>query len=355
MALNTEPPPAPQLKTILYWNTFFNIRDFTFGFGQQPLIDAQCPVNGCFFTDNRTLFNQSDVIVFSFQNMSLTDLPLHRFPHQRFVFYEMESPENTDPRPMKKDFIRYGFFNWSMTYRLDSDIVHRDSYGIFIPHQRHLAARYPTAHQGSISLVPLKNPSTTNVSSKKKLIAWFVSHCPTHSRREDYVRELSRHVQVDIYGKCGNMTCTVRADCWKMLRTDYKFYIGFENSLCPDYVTEKLTRALIYDTVPIVFGGVDYAQFAPPQSYIDVKDFDSPKQLADYLLFLDRTDELYARYFDWKNRYTVSVVSKQGWCHLCRMAQSVDLPAKVYTDLLKWWEHDAPCSPGYNVTNQKTF
>lgn len=82
-----------KLKTILYWNTFFGIRDFTFGFGQQPLIDAQCPVNRCFFTDNRDLYNQSDVIIFSFQNLSNVDLPAYRFPHQRFVFYELESPE----------------------------------------------------------------------------------------------------------------------------------------------------------------------------------------------------------------------------------------------------------------------
>ena len=336
------------VKTVLYWNSFFNIRDFTLGFGRQPMIDAQCRVDACSFTDNRTLFNQSDVVVFSFQNMSLTDLPLYRFPHQRFVFYEMESPENTDPRPMEKDFIRYGFFNWSMTYRLDSDIVHRDSYGIFTPHQRDLPARYPRpSHQGPPSVVQLKNPSTTDLKGKKKLVAWFVSHCPTQSRREDYVNELSRHIQVDIYGKCSNMSCTVRQDCFQMLRTDYKFYIGFENSLCPDYVTEKLTRALLYDTVPIVFGGVDYTKFAPPHSYIDVKDFASPKQLADYLHLLDRTDDLYARYFDWKNHYSVKLASKQGWCHLCRMAHNTRLPVKVYTDLLKWWKHDAPCSTGY--------
>ena len=45
----------PKLKTILYWNTFFGIKDFTFGFGQQPLLDAQCPVDSCHFTDGNEI------------------------------------------------------------------------------------------------------------------------------------------------------------------------------------------------------------------------------------------------------------------------------------------------------------
>lgn len=339
---------GPKLTTILYWNSFFDSKDFTFGFGQQPLVDAQCPVSSCHMTDDRSLFNQSDVVVFSFQGMNLTDLPAYRFPHQRFVFYEMESPQNTDSRPMRDPAIRHGFFNWTMTYRLDSDIVHRDSYGVFVPYQRNLPSRYPIPRRGETEerKAILRNPSTVDVSGKTKLVAWFVSHCNTTSKREEYVRELSQHVPVDIYGKCGNLSCSNRGDCWKMLKRDYKFYIGFENSLCPDYVTEKLTRSLLLDTVPIVFGGVDYSIFAPPHSYINVRDFDSPQQLAEYLKLLDKAGELYARYFDWKRDYTVSTVSKQGWCHLCKMANT-DLPAKSYPDIQEWWIGRAKCLPGW--------
>ena len=61
-----------------------------------------------------------------------------------------------------------------------------------------------------------------------------------------------------------------------MLERDYKFYLAFENSLCRDYVTEKFFNALLFSTVPIVYGGADYEAIgAPPNSYIDVRNFTS--------------------------------------------------------------------------------
>ena len=62
----------------------------------------------------------------------------------------------------------------------------------------------------------------------------------------------------------------------EMLERDYKFYLSFENSICPDYVTEKFYNPLLFSTVPVVYGGADYeAVGAPPNSYIDVRNFKS--------------------------------------------------------------------------------
>ena len=185
-------------------------------------------------------------------------------------------------------------------------------------------------------------------------MAWFASNCPTRNRREEYVRQLSQFIPVDIYGSCGNLTCgrDNKSLCLEMLRADYKFYLAFENSLCPDYVTEKLFQTLMYDTVPVVLGGVDYDRFAPPHSFIDVRQFESAKQLADYLLLLDRSDHLYARYFDWKRHYEIQFPYMNGWCDLCRMAhQSSVLPRKSYPDIKNWWLEKDQCFSG-NWTNE---
>ena len=78
-----------------------------------------------------------------------------------------------------------------------------------------------------------------------------------------------------------------------MLERDYKFYLAFENSLCRDYVTEKFYNPLLYWTVPVAYGGADYEAIgAPPNSYIDVRKFESARHLADYLTFLNKNNSL---------------------------------------------------------------
>ena len=282
----------------------------------------------------------------------LDDYAPYRFEHQRFVFYLMESPDNTfSDLLMDRSPARYNYFNWTMTYRFDSDIVQRDWYGaVKIKNYRrhHLVRQYPEKRDvnGNSSDVYLRRSKKESEvwRRKKKLVAWYVSHCPTPIRREEYVRQLSKYVQVDTYGRCGNISsCGSYESCRQLLRTDYKFYLSFENSWCPDYVTEKFYRPLLYDTVPIVLGGVDYDQFAPPHSYINAFDFPSAKELAEYLHLLDRNEDLYARYFDWKRNYEVIASPKNAWCELCQMANDPKQPVKVYPDVKRWWDEGDQC------------
>ena len=95
-----------------------------------------------------------------------------------------------------------------------------------------------------------------------------------------------------------------------------------------------------YDSMPIVLGGADYCQFAPPHFYINAREFHSPKDLADYLILLDKSDTLYARYFDWKRDFDITLLDLSGWCDLCTMAHDETLPTKVYHDIKKWWMMD---------------
>ena len=280
----------------------------------------------CTFTDDVELFDQSDVVLFFVQY--LNDIPSYRYPHQQFVFYQMEAPANELPyNVLFNNKTRYGFFNRTMTYRRDSDIVNYELHGKVVP------------SVNRVSQLPKKK--------KKKLIAWFASHCNTSSHREDYVNQLRQFITVDVYGQCGNLTCGT--DHWRDCFDDYKFYLSFENSICPDYVTEKLYRPLYYDTVPIVMGGADYDSFAPPNSIINVKDFQTPKDLAEYLLMLDQSDNLYEKYFDWKRHFEIDLNPMDGWCNLCQMAHDPQPPFKVYRDIKKWWLDDNMCQKALTV------
>lgn len=54
--------------------------------------------------------------------------------------------------------------------------------------------------------------------------------------------------------RCGNRR--IRDTCWgSVLSGNYSFYMAMENSFCRDYATEKLYLALVYNMVPVVWGG----------------------------------------------------------------------------------------------------
>ena len=69
-----------------------------------------------------------------------------------------------------------------------------------------------------------------------------------------------------------------------MLNRKYKFYLSFENSICEDYVTEKVWKILQLHVVPIVLGGADYKDILPPHSYIDVRDFAIDVPLQQFII-----------------------------------------------------------------------
>jgi hypothetical protein len=117
------------------------------------------------------------------------------------------------------------------------------------------------------------------------------------------------------------------------LLDEYKFDLSAENSLCADYVSKKFYRALKTDILPVVYGGADDAAYAPPHSYIHVADFSSPKQLAEYLLLLDKNEGLYLKYFEWKKDYDVLRGPLDGWCDLCAKLNDPQEPAKVYESI----------------------
>ena len=94
---------------------------------------------------------------------------------------------------------------------------------------------------------------------RQKSVAWIVSRCRSDSKREDFVTELQKYIDVDVYGRCGTLRCTrgnASNSCQAKMK-DYHFYLAFENSFCPDYVTEKLYKVLAMEDrppIPVVLG-----------------------------------------------------------------------------------------------------
>ena len=159
--------------------------------------------------------------------------------------------------------------------------------------------------------------TTRLLFSHKKLAAWLVSHCDTISQRDTLAKTLQRYIPVDVFGKCSKNKCPETKDlsCRDYMGQNYKFYLAFENSLCVDYVTEKFFLAYQYNMVPVTFGWVNYSLYGPPGSYINALDYDSIEDLANYLLYLDKNDDEYLKYFDWRGKYDVHFLKVEE--HLC--------------------------------------
>jgi alpha-1,3-fucosyltransferase len=79
--------------------------------------------------------------------------------------------------------------------------------------------------------------------------------------REKFIREMQKYMQLDWFGHCVKRPCPDKfadgrkGDCKKVIATEYKFFLAFENSICKDYVSEKLFSILEYNIIPVVYNG----------------------------------------------------------------------------------------------------
>nr|CAH7760466.1 unnamed protein product [Callosobruchus chinensis] len=324
---------ATRTKYILYWTKMFDRDDFNFGFGRE--IFRSCPISSCFATNNRSLrpIEDFDAILFhgvEYLQEGKYGRPEKRSRNQVYVFVSQESESNT---PIYENFD--GFYNWTMTYRLDSDIVRPYGYiKPLLPSQK-----------------PPDLPSVQEIEARPKKIAWMVSNCDSESQRENLVKKIDKYIPVDIYGNCGTHFCSKETSdaCYDLIEANYKFYLSFENSYCIDYVTEKMFNVLKKNVIPIVYGGANYTALAPPHSVIDVSEFETVKELTDYLKELDEDPEEYLKYFEWKKRYSVTTSSQQTLCELCEKLHQ-PIGSKIYASFKQWWT-DSGCKYKNNLPN----
>ncbi len=272
-----------------------------------------------------------------------TNIPPIRSSNQRYVLWVREAPGTL--RSVTAWSEMKNFYNWTMTHRWDSDIVH--PYGWISP--RHEVPLHPNStHLGLLKDATKKGKNYA--AGKTKLVALFLSNCNiSTSGRNEYIQQLQKFIPVDIFGKCGNQTsCPKDAGngCRELIAKEYKFYLAFENSLCLDYVTEKFFSQMQFNNIPIVLDlHGNQEAFSPAHSYINALDFSTVKGLTDYLKLLDGNDTLYNEYFWWKEYFSVYdyTSSKRGMCHLCTLLHRPNSETKIYNDLTQWWVKKAEC------------
>ena len=210
-----------------------------------------------------------------------------------------------------------------------------------------------------------------------------MSHCETHSRREDYIKTLRKYIDIDIYGSCGKYfenslpnPCPKGSppDCLNNIFDSYKFYLSFENSLCDDYISEKYWKIynpgslFVINTVPITRGATQeqFNKVAPEKSFINAYKYESPEALGEYLNYLNKNETAYLQYFNWKLKLydkfekvndtepivSLDTDSKQNSSPFCKICQALHNETFMNNDhnpvwkLSKWfgkgscWDYD---------------
>jgi hypothetical protein len=126
------------------------------------------------------------------------------------------------------------------------------------------------------------------------------------SLRQDYLKELMHYINIDSYGRLFNnkkLENDTGGDAKLKLYATYKFVIAFENSCTEDYVTEKFYDPILAGAVPVYLGAPNINEFAPAMgSFIDTRDFESPKELASFLITACKDEALYRTFFEWKEK-----------------------------------------------------
>ena len=350
--------PAFHMRTIriLTW-TYTSIRR-PYWLDERPTGLAQCntPIP-CVFSNNHSLYNVSDVIIFHTRlAVKNNAMPLYRLPHQHWVTYLRETPVKV--RKIKQPHNTW--FNWTIGYTMHADIFR--PYGMCLPKRRKvkldpssLTDTIRRVYGNASESIPWENGTTeyqyaqiNHANGNTRNVLWAVSNCRTRSRRETYVEELKRHIEIDIVGKCGDDVCEKNAPCINELFRNHKFYLAFENSLCVNYITDKVWLRLQEGIVPIVLGGGDYKSYLPAHSYIDVRDYSSPKTLASYLHELDNDDNLYNEYFAWEHNCTChngrELPGNTLLCHICRFMNENVNEVNIIPDVNIFW-NKAMCMP----------
>ncbi|KAI5108443.1 hypothetical protein C0J45_2037 [Silurus meridionalis] len=278
-------------------------------------------IDGCQLTLDRKLYKQADAVLV-FHKAIKKDLsnlpPSPRPPFQKWIWFHVESPTNTPKIPGLEDL-----FNLTMTYRRDSDISVR--------------------HHLTVSKKPNEN---IVIPKKDKLLCWFVSNIDRNTgigTRMTYYKQLKKYIKVHVFGRVTGKR--LRDEDYFPTMASCKFYLAFENSIHKDYFVEKLNGPLAAGTIPVVLGPPrqNYEEFVPGNSFIHVEDFPNAKALAKYLLQLDKDEEAYKHYFDWRKHLTATPHlvhwNQEFTMYICQACEYVGRhnEYKAAHNIYKWW------------------
>ncbi|GAQ79575.1 Fucosyltransferase [Klebsormidium nitens] len=192
------------------------------------------------------------------------------------------------------------------------DAAHRAGYDIVMTSE--LASDVPIPYVGAY--VTNYFAPGLPFEEKQKAAMAVISNCGAKSFRLKAVKKMQElGIQVDSYGWCERNKEFPEPDNqerneagqWDRYRQKiavartYLFYLAFENSHWPDYVTEKFYHVLQAGSVPIVIGAPNIFEFAPaPNSFLELRTIEDVPRLVERMKYLMENRSAYEEMLEWR-------------------------------------------------------
>jgi len=291
-------------------------------------VGENCPVS-CELINDRSRAKDADAFVAHARETDIYDFP----PFEYLVPWILQTNENPVYTPALMNSTIMNKFNLLISYRLDSD--------------------FPSP------IYPMPSLSEPIPFSQRlgNVLAVF-SKCEVV--RTEYMRQLMKYTEVHSYGNClknreglialyGQLNGkNVFKEQKVLLSKFYKFSLVFMNQDCDFFVDDRLYHALETGSVPVYMGTDKIDEFLPgnlKNAIIRVSDFNSPKDLGEYLTYLSKNETAYNEYLTWKHKGIGSLSNTtigRWWkpkyplfCQVCMRLAQRDLHPGLDVDVCK--------------------
>ena len=208
-----------------------------------------------------------------------------------------------------------------------------DKYDIKVSYRRNSTIPVPFFCEGNLILKLVEMGQPDVPVGRENLVAGVISNCKFQWRTK-YITELMDHVHIDQWGKCfkntvGDFWKNRRAKSFEELKLDlltenpYKFLMSFENTVDPDYITEKIFDSFLTRTIPIFYGDKAVFDFSPANHSLIYANNYTPKELAEVIKRIGNNDTLYSEFFkNWDlvklHKLHKRYCSEDYVCTICR-------------------------------------
>jgi alpha(1,3/1,4) fucosyltransferase len=193
---------------------------------------------------------------------------IRKLPKEKLVLTLWE-PDSYGP---KSDY--WKLFSRVYTHN-DNWMYANNAYRLNHPTLMPMIENIPTFHEKKFCTIVFQNPKPNRL----KMVNFF---------------ESKKNSGFDFYGKCPKKivesSCFrgpipgIHSDTSKIdVISQYKFYICFENTCIPGYITEKLMNCFTAGCVPIYLGAPNVTSYIPKGCFIDYRDFSSNEEMYQFL------------------------------------------------------------------------